>query len=102
MSSKNLTTLKPFLSVIAIILTLFTLVFLQMEERRLGYTVLKLNREHKKIREQKRGKDIQLARLTRPQLLDSVAQKNLTLKKIQSSQIIHLSGVTNPTVEGAL
>lgn len=101
MSSKQIVALKPFISLVMIIMTLFALVFLQMEERRMGYTVLKLNREHKKVIDMKRAKNIELARLNRPQLLESVAQKKLTLQKVQSSQIIHLSGVTAPA-EGSL
>lgn len=62
-----------------------------MEERRQGYVVLKLNKEHKRFLEEKRTKEIQLAKLTRPQLLEQVAQSKLTLKKVQSNQIIHLS-----------
>lgn len=84
--------LKPFFSVLLIILTLFSVVFLQMEERRLGYTVLKLNRERKVLLEQKRAREISLAKVTRPQLLESMAQSKFTLKKIQANQIIHLSG----------
>lgn len=82
---------RPFLSIIFIISTLFILVFLQMEERRLGYQFFKLNKDYKRLRSDLREKEIQFAKVTRPQLLDSVAQKKLTLKKVQSNQIIHLS-----------
>lgn len=92
MSSENFKQLKPFFSVLLIIFTLFTIVFLQMEERRMGYSVLKLTREYKKVFEEKRVKEIALAKVTRPQLLDSVAQQKFTLKKVQANQIIHLSG----------
>lgn len=92
MSSENFKQLKPFFSVLLIIFTLFSIVFLQMEERRIGYSVLKLTREHKKVREEKRTKEINLAKVTRPQLLESVAQEKFTLKKVQANQIIHLSG----------
>ena len=63
-----------------------------MEERRLGYNLLKLNRNHREQLEQKRSLEVQLAKITKPQLLDQVAQSRLTLKKLQSNQIIHLSG----------
>lgn len=85
-------TFKPFLSVMFIILTLFGIVLLQMEERRLGYSVLKLNRDYKQVIEEKRTREIQLAKITRPQLLEHLAQSRFTLKKVQASQIIHLSG----------
>jgi hypothetical protein len=92
MSSENFRQLKPFCSILLIIVTLFSIVFLQMEERRMGYSVLKLTREYKKVFEEKRVKEISLAKITRPQLLESMAQQKFTLKKVQASQIIHLSG----------
>lgn len=92
MSSENFKQLKPFFSILLIIFTLFSIVFLQMEERRMGYSVLKLTREHKKVWEEKRGKEIALAKITRPQLLESVASQKFTLKQVQANQIIHLSG----------
>ena len=92
MSSENLRQLKPFFSILLVILTLFSIVFLQMEERRIGYSVLKLTRQHKKVLEEKRAKEIALAKITRPQLLESVAQQKFTLKKVQANQIIHLTG----------
>lgn len=96
MSQKNIHQLKPFASVLIIISTLFAIVFLQMEERRVGYGVLKLTREYKKASEDRRSKEIQLAKVTRPQLLDQIAKNKLTLKKIESKQIVHLSDVRAP------
>lgn len=94
MNSRNFRQLKPFFSVLILIFTFFSLVFLQMEERRLGYSVLKLSREHKKILEERHVKEIQLVKVTRPQLLESMAHSKFTLQKIQADQIIHLSGST--------
>lgn len=92
MSRESIQNIKPFFSVLIIISSLFAIVFLQMEERRIGYQVLKLTREYKKSAEFKRNKEIYLAKITRPQLLENVAQNQFTLKKIQSNQIIHLAG----------
>ncbi|MFP5519111.1 MAG: histidine kinase [Bdellovibrionia bacterium] len=92
MSRESIQNIKPFLSVLIIISSLFAIVFLQMEERRIGYQVLKMTREFKKVNEAKRTKEIMLAKVTRPQLLESMAHAKFTLKKIQSEQIIHLSG----------
>lgn len=84
--------LYSFVSVIFIIFTLFGLVFLQMEERRMGYSLLKLTKEQKKIVEQRRQMTISLAKLTRPQQVEKIAQKKSTLRKLGSHQIIHLAG----------
>jgi hypothetical protein len=83
--------LKPFLSLSFVILTLFGLVFIKMEERRLSYVVLKLTKEHKKTIEIKKQKEIILAKLTRPQLLENMAKQKLTLKRVTPAQIIHLT-----------
>lgn len=89
--SSNVRNLKPVISVALIILTLFGVVFLQMEERRLGYSLLKLTREYRKVLEIKRDKEIQLVKVTRPQWVEKYAASRFTLKKADASQIILLS-----------
>jgi hypothetical protein len=89
--SNTVQQLKPFLSVLFVISTLFGLVFIKMEERRLSYVVLKLTKEHKKTIEIKKQKELVLAKLTRPQLLENVATQKLTLKRVKQAQIIHLT-----------
>lgn len=83
---------KPFISLMIVILTLLGIVFLQMEERRLGYTMLKRSRDHRELIEEKRNREIQLAKITRPQLLEHMAQSRFTLRKVSARQIIHLPG----------
>jgi cell division protein FtsL len=94
MNSDKVTQLKPFLSLLFVILSLFLVVFLQMEERRIGYSVLKLNSEYKRVSEVRRNRETQLAHLSRPQRLDQMAQAKLTLKRTQASQIIYLPGLS--------
>ena len=91
MNSSDIRQLKPFLSLLIVIGTLLGLVFIKMEERRLSYVVLKLTREFKKSNEFSRQKEISLAKLTRPQLVETVATQKLTLRKIKPGQIINLS-----------
>ncbi len=93
MSSDEIKNIKPIISVSMIILTLFAVVFLQMEERRLGYSLLKLNREHRKVSEIKKSKEIQLAKLTRPQWVEKMASSKFTLKRAEPHQIILLPGM---------
>lgn len=82
---------KPFISVLLIVTTMLSLVFLQMEERRLGYVILKLEKEQRVLLNQKRMKEVTLAKLTRPQHVESLALKHLTLKRAQPHQVIHMS-----------
>ena len=91
MSSNDIRQLRPFLSLLIIILTCLGLVFIKMEERRLSYAVLKLTREYKKTNELTRQKEILLAKLSRPQLVENVATQKLTLRKIKPGQIINLT-----------
>lgn len=92
MDKAEVQSLKPFISVLIIISTLFGLVFLQMEERRMGYELLKLNRDQRAIIEERRQKSVMLARISRPQNVERVAQSRMALKKLQAHQIIHLTG----------
>jgi len=101
MSRSQVYQLRPFVSIVFIISTLFIVVFFQMEERRLGYQVLKLNKEHKNKISEFREKEIQLAKTTRPQLMDSIAQRKFTFRKVQANQVIHITGnlvVGNPNL----
>lgn len=79
------------MSVTLIILTLFGVVFLQMEERRLGYSLLKLTRNYRKVLENKKNNEILLAQATRPQWVEKMAASRFTLKKAEANQIILLS-----------
>lgn len=91
LDSSEIGQLKPFLSLLFIITTLLAIVFVKMEERRLSYVVLKMTKEHKRVIEIQKQKEISLARLTRPQLFESMATKKLTMKRVTAAQIIHLT-----------
>lgn len=87
---KQRNVLGPFLSVMMLIGTLLFLVFLQMEERRLGYVLFRLEKQQRILTDKKWKSEVLLTKLTRPQLVEKMAQRNLTLKKIASHQVIHM------------
>jgi len=60
----------------------------------MSYVVLKQMREFKKTKETVKQKEFQLAKMTRPQFVETVAKSKLTLKRATQAQIIHL----NPAV----
>jgi len=93
MSNNEIRRLKPFSSLLFIIITLLSLVFIKMEERRLSYVVLKMTKEHKRVTEAQKQKELSLAKLTRPQLLENLALRQSTLKRVTASQIIHLTSL---------
>lgn len=85
--------LTAFFSIIIIISTLFTLVFLQMEERRIGYEILKLNKELKTTTEKRRLLSIKMAQISRPQQIENIAKEKGSLLKADHSQIINLGNL---------
>ena len=82
----------PFASLLIIVFCLFSVVFCKMEVRRMGYSVLKLSREERNMKDLERQQMIQLAKITRPERLQQVAQGRLTLKKAEVGQIIQMTG----------
>lgn len=83
--------MAPFLSLIIVVAMLFAVVFCKMELRRVGYSVLKLTREERQMRDLERQQSIMLAKITRPDRLQSVAEARLTLKRAESGQIIQMT-----------
>lgn len=65
-------------------------VFVKMESRRLGYSVLKKNRIEKSIKDDRRMLDLQFAKLTRPGRIEKVATSKLDLKRAGKGQIVQL------------
>lgn len=89
---KTTAALKPFISVGLVIFTLLTVVFMKMEVRRVGYSLLKDSRQHKTLTETKRLQEMTLAQLVRPERIENIAQKRLSLQKPTKGQIVQLSG----------
>ncbi|MES2965952.1 MAG: histidine kinase [Bdellovibrionota bacterium] len=83
--------IAPFLSLVLVLVTLFGVLFCKMELRRVGYSVLKLTREERKMRDLERQQSIMLAKITRPDRLQSVADARLNLKRAESGQIIQMT-----------
>lgn len=92
MSKHQVNTIKPFLSVILIMGFLFTFAFIKMENRRLGYSFMKLAQQEKQMRNQQRQKSIELARMTGPERVQFLATQRLPLKKAGAGQIIQMTG----------
>jgi hypothetical protein len=86
--------MKSILSVFLIITTLFSIVFFKMEERRIGYEILKLNQTLRQQRELIIHKETSLLKLTRPNFVEKLAENKLTLKRANPNQFIHMAGVS--------
>lgn len=81
----------PFASLLVVVASLFFMVFCKMEARRMGYSVLQLTRMERQMRDHEREQLVQLAKITRPERLQAVAQNRLTLRKPASGQIIQMT-----------
>ena len=91
MSQQQVRTMKPFLSIALVMCFFFTFAFIKMENRRMGYSFMKLAQKEKSMRNKQRQKSIQLARMTGPERLQYVATERLPLKKAGSGQIIQMT-----------
>ena len=91
MNSAAFERLKPFISVMLAIVTLLAVCFFKMEIRRTGYSVLRLAREERRTHDWQRQQTIRLAKITRPERVQAVAQNRLTLKRAESGQIIQMT-----------
>ncbi len=92
MSIRQKLRIYPLMSVIIIIIALFSLVFIQMEVRRRGYELLKLTRDYKSLQDEHRLKIMRYAKVMRPDRLRDLAVSKLTLNEAKAGQIIHISG----------
>lgn len=79
------------LSVIIVISTLLAVVFLHMEIRRVGYTVLTLSQKEKQLQDVLRQKSVQLTKVTVPSRIQNMAESKVSLKKALPHQIIQMT-----------
>lgn len=94
MSRQRIRDILPFFSVLIFVSTLFGLVLLKMEVRRMGYSVLKASHAHKKLQDERRMMSMEYAKLTRPDRVRKYAVSHLKLNDSRNGQIIQLAGET--------
>ena len=92
MSQQQVKSIKPFISVLLVMGFLFSYALIKMENRRLGYSFVKLAQQEKQLRNLQRNKAVQLARKTQPERVQLLATQRLPLKKAESGQIIQMTG----------
>jgi cell division protein FtsL len=91
MSREQIEWLKPFISAMIIISTLFVVVFFKMEVRRLGYAVWKKNQILRKTKEEHQRLSVALVEKLQPGRIHKIAQMKLDMKKANPGQIIQMS-----------
>jgi len=92
MSRSQVDDLKPFLSVVIVVITLFFVVFLKMEIRRQSYSVLQISLKETALQDKHRGQSLKLARIMRSERIKKYAKVYLALNDAAKGQIIHMTG----------
>ena len=84
--------IKPFLSVFILLLSLFAIVFVKMENRRMGYVLLDLAEKEKRATQRQRLSMVNLARMTSPERVRKIATTQLTFQNAKQGQVIRVAG----------
>ena len=91
--------LKPFLSVSIFLLSLFAVVYIKMENRRMGYVLLDLAEKEKQMTQKQRLALVNLARMTSPERVRKIATTQLTFQNAKEGQVIRVAGSGNAVVK---
>ena len=89
MSSSSL---KPYLSIFIVLCCLYAVVYIKMENRRMGYSLFDLAKKEKIIRQEQRLATAKLAKMTSADRVRSIAQNKLTFQAAKEGQIIRVAG----------
>lgn len=90
--SKKMTEWKPFLSIFFILATLFSVVYIKMENRRMGYALFDLAQKEKLETQKQRLGIANLARMTSPERVRKIATGRLTFQAAKEGQVIRVAG----------
>lgn len=91
MSRQTVSHIRPFISVVLIILTLLSIVFVKMEIRRFGYVMWKQARVVKNVKDKYYRLSVKVAQYTGPQRIHKYAQGELEMQKAHFGQIIQMT-----------
>ena len=91
--------LKPFLSVAILLFSLFAVVYIKMENRRMGYILLDLAEKEKQFTQKQRLALVNLARMTSPERVRKIATTQLTFQNAKEGQVIRVAGSGNAVVK---
>lgn len=84
--------IKPFFSVFILLLSLFAIVYVKMENRRMGYVLLELAEKEKRTTQRQRLSMVNLARMTSPERVRKIATTQLTFQNAKQGQVIRVAG----------
>jgi cell division protein FtsL len=84
---------KEFISLALIFLSLLAVVWVHVEERRLGYELLKLSNQLETSLQRKSYLELEYAKLVRPKDLSEKAAQRLTLERLRPEQVIFIDSL---------
>ena len=87
-----MSSIRPFISVFFILATLFTIVFIRMENRRMGYAIFDLAQKEKFETQKQRVALVNLARMTSPERVRKLATEKFTFQSAKEGQVIRVTG----------
>ena len=94
MRQKTSESLKPFLSILIVILTLFLVLTLKMEVRRLGYQVWQASQVEKKVRDEHRRMTAAVAGSMGPHRIHDFALNTMLLSEPKRGQVIQMTSLS--------
>ena len=84
--------LRPFFSIMMIIISLFLIVFVKMEARRITYSILRQSRQYQILLDSYHKDLMTYLKLTQGSRLTDIARSQLTLGQARKGQVILLVG----------
>lgn len=84
--------LRPFFSIMMIIVSLFLIVFVKMEARRINYSILRQSRQHQILSDRYHKDLMAYLKLTQGSKITDMARSQLTLDQARKGQVILLVG----------
>lgn len=83
---------KPYLSITIVLICLYSVVYIKMENRRMGYAIFELAKQEKFYRQEQRLATARLAKTTSAERVRNIAQKRLTFQSAKEGQVIRVAG----------
>lgn len=90
---------KPFFSVVIILCFLFIFAFIQIENRRIGYSFLSLLKQEKSLKTKQRAKVAKLAKMRGADRIQYIATQKLPMRQAEHSQIIQMTSSGRAVVQ---
>ena len=94
----NFENVKPFISLFFILVTLFAVVFVRMENRRMGYAIYDLAQKERSETQKQRVALLNLARMTSPERVKKLATEKLTFQAAKEGQVIRVTAGGNAVI----